>query len=458
MGETQPILPVGDVSTEYDADMSASVEATLIQPSTEVRPDIVPAAPTEYPTSSIAGTELSGSDPDVKIEDAGSDVFGPASVPAVATSKSAKRKGRKASRGKLTRLDTPHSRYKTDGRSGSSRKQAKTARSRSSTAEADVKPTVVACTDDEDEVGDCIVVVEGGTSSARPKSRTLSGVSSAPVQGDRGGLFSASRWISALPGIGNLFSPNRGTHEPVPRDDHSAHVEDVSPAATASGRKRKTPTQLTRSYSEPQLAGSASAARSARTRSQGSLPGSVTGTAKRAKLSQNKSAPVIIVDSDDEEEDPLLLSPESARQKQVEEMAARQSREAQAQTQSSTGRYDGMSPSFSSYDPRHVGTGTDDDADALESQARGSPLAGPSRLGAIQTDANGLVSASPARTAQHARVLDMVKMAQAHAAVIASMNHTDLNEFSEMIDSLKTNVDKVWRQRMSEMRQEGKRR
>ena len=46
----------------------------------------------------------------------------------------------------------------------------------------------------------------------------------------------------------------------------------------------------------------------------------------------------------------------------------------------------------------------------------------------------------------------MVRTAQAHSATIASMNHTDLGEFSEMIDSLKANVDQVWRRRMSEMR------
>ena len=151
-------------------------------------------------------------------------------------------------------------------------------------------------------------------------------------RGERSGLFSASRWISALPGIGTLFSPNRASFPPasaavaetpisaqVVTRHPSVQTQSQSPENSGStGRKRKTPTQLTRSRSDPQLA-SGGTTRSGRTRSQIATP-STKRQNKRQKVAETRSEPIIFIDSDDEE-DPLLLSPESARQRQAEEQA-----------------------------------------------------------------------------------------------------------------------------------------
>lgn len=115
-------------------------------------------------------------------------------------------------------------------------------------------------------------------------------------------------------------------------------------------------------------------------------------------------------------------------------------------TQSSTGRFDGKSPSLDLLIGQVQLLINSDAPESIQTRAGGSRL--PNNT--MTTTNNGK---SPTRTAQHMRVLDMVRTAQAHSAVIASMNHTDLGEFSEMIDSLKANVDQVWRRRMSEMRQ-----
>lgn len=170
-------------------------------------------------------------------------------------------------------------------------------------------------------MGDCIVVA--------PEADDIG---PAP-RGERAGLFSASRWISALPGIGTLFSPNRTTFPPVAETPiamsaSQPQTHSQSPENSGStGRKRKTPTQLARSYSEPQLA-TGTVTRSARTRSQNANATPAVGrSSKRQRLSQTRSEPVVVIESDDDEEDPLLLSPESARRRQAEERAEREERE-----------------------------------------------------------------------------------------------------------------------------------
>ena len=94
------MLPAVDVSTEYDADMSASVEATLIVPTpeAEIRPEPIHTAAISSPVVSEAPTEQSMVEESRSSETPGSDVFGPSSVQ-VAT-KASKRKGRKAARRK----------------------------------------------------------------------------------------------------------------------------------------------------------------------------------------------------------------------------------------------------------------------------------------------------------------------------------------------------------------------
>ena len=99
------MTPAVDVSTEYDADMSASVEATLVVPTTttisadaaaEIRPEPVHTATISSPAVSDTATEQSMVEESRSSEEQGSDVFGPSSLP-VAT-KASKRKGRKAAK------------------------------------------------------------------------------------------------------------------------------------------------------------------------------------------------------------------------------------------------------------------------------------------------------------------------------------------------------------------------
>lgn len=91
------MIPAVDISTEYDADMSASFQATLVEPTPDVRPDTVHTANTSSPAISETATEQSVVEESMSNEEQGSDVFGPASAPV--TSKTGKRKGRKVARG-----------------------------------------------------------------------------------------------------------------------------------------------------------------------------------------------------------------------------------------------------------------------------------------------------------------------------------------------------------------------
>lgn len=210
------------------------------------------------------------------------------------------------------------------------RKKSKASRSRSSTAEIDTKP-VIPDSEGEDEIGECIVV--------NPIPDVQACDLAPAARGEKSGLFSASRWISALPGIGTLFSPNRTAFNPItevpPVHPHSG-VQPLSQSESpdnASSKKRKSTATLKRSYSEPQFAYTGPlVTRSGRTRSQHVAP--TLSQSKRQKLSQTKSVPVVVIDSDDDEEDPLLLSPASARKHDTEEKAkleekARLARESQ---------------------------------------------------------------------------------------------------------------------------------
>lgn len=86
-----------DISTEYDADMSASVEATLV----DVRPETLHQAIPSSPENS--GTEQSiveESVSDVEVEqEADADVFGPASLPVAPKQAKRKAKARKGPKG-----------------------------------------------------------------------------------------------------------------------------------------------------------------------------------------------------------------------------------------------------------------------------------------------------------------------------------------------------------------------
>lgn len=300
-----PIEPLVDVSTEYDADMSASVEATLDQPTADVRPERVHQAPTSSPTPTETSM-VEESVSDVEAEQS-ADVFGPASAPVTAPKQARRKvKSRKAAKGEFSRL-APQRNQRID-RSGG-RKKSRSSRSRSSTADVDPETSLTPVPP---------VAIEGVIKGGSPQTMPVPQVTAAdeefeedpmPVpsqRGEKSGLFSATRWMSVLPGIGGLFSPNRSAFPTTSAQHHTNQSQSPPEVAGAgsSSRKRKTPT-FGRSYSEPQLV----------TASAGRTPRS---SAKRPRVSE-----VIYID-DSDDEDPLLLSPESARQRQMEQLRARE--------------------------------------------------------------------------------------------------------------------------------------
>jgi hypothetical protein len=154
--------------------------------------------------------------------------------------------------------------------------------------------------------------------------------------------------MSRLPALGTLFSPSRhgydlpGEHEDV---NSNQEVDEATPKET--GRKRKGAPQLGRSYSQPELGASAPAPASTRSvrrkttivRENTPAVTRSSRSSKRTKVGSTQSEPVIVVvESDGEDE--LLLSPESAKQRKAEEQRALRENSI-AQTQSSTGRFDG---------------------------------------------------------------------------------------------------------------------
>jgi hypothetical protein len=94
MADSQPdsMVPAVDVSTEYDADMSASLDNTQVPSASEVRPkeDII-GIESSPASSATQSSEVK------KVDDSIVDVFGPAN--AALPKPAPKRKGRKAQRG-----------------------------------------------------------------------------------------------------------------------------------------------------------------------------------------------------------------------------------------------------------------------------------------------------------------------------------------------------------------------
>jgi hypothetical protein len=218
-----------------------------------------------------------------------------------------------------------------------SRKKSRTPRSRSSTAELDVKPAVPETAEENvEEPGDCIVAVN-------PDSLVVSyDLKPAPrrdAAGKAGFISSASRWMSRLPALGTLFSPSRhgfditGEHEDVNEQDHD-------PSTKESSRRRKSTPQLLRTQSQSELGASSSHKRKTLvTRDDSSSLGSRSSrSSKRLKVGITQSEPIVVVESDGEDE--LLLSPETARQRRAEEQKAMRESDL---TQHSTGRFDGES-------------------------------------------------------------------------------------------------------------------
>lgn len=284
-----------------------------------------------------------------QVDDSIVDVFGPAN--AALPKPAPKRKGPKAQRGMYDPFTPWHC---TDIPVTPSRKKSRTPRSRSSTAELDVKPDLIsgAAEEEDDQPGDCIVAIPSPqtTRDVRAVSYDLKPAPRRGEAGKSGFITSASRWMSRLPALGTLFSPSRhgydltGEHEDV---NANQEVDDTTPKD--SGRKRKGAPQLGRSYSQPELGASAPAPTSTRSvrrktaivRENTPAVTRSSRSSKRTKVGSTQSEPVIVViESDGEDE--LLLSPESAKQRKAEERRAL-SENSIAQTQSSTGRFDGTS-------------------------------------------------------------------------------------------------------------------
>jgi len=88
----ESLVPAVDISTEYDADMSASLYKPEEPAVSEERPAEGPIGTESSPAGSIAATDLSSQAEDVPSSGIVADVFGPASKVPEATYK---RRGRK---------------------------------------------------------------------------------------------------------------------------------------------------------------------------------------------------------------------------------------------------------------------------------------------------------------------------------------------------------------------------
>ena len=205
----------------------------------------------------------------------------------------------------------------------------------------------------EDDPSDDVIIVPPPKKSARSSSKPLYELQPAPIRdaaAKAGFISSASKWMSRLPTLGGLFSPSRHAFDTTVNDDIEEEEEEEAQSPAVVGRKRKTPHQLGRSHSQPELSVTTRTSRAKR-----SAPAAVSDApasrAKRPRISHTQSDPAMVA-ADSESEDELLLSPESARQRKAEEEKA--SKEVAAArspvkgTQHSTGRFDGKSTTSTS--------------------------------------------------------------------------------------------------------------
>jgi hypothetical protein len=88
----ESLVPAVDISTEYDADMSASLDKPEEPSVSEERPSEGPIGTESSPAGSIAATDLSSQAESVPSDVVVADVFGPASIVPEPTSKSRGRK------------------------------------------------------------------------------------------------------------------------------------------------------------------------------------------------------------------------------------------------------------------------------------------------------------------------------------------------------------------------------
>lgn len=318
---TESLVPAVEISTEYDADMSASLDKTQEPSISEVRPDDGPAGIKSSPAASTSGTEISSQSDEIAAETPVADVFGPASSVA---KPSPKRKGRKRS---------------------SARHSSKSSRSRSSTAELDVKPTIVSGSYDETEITATRSQKPARLGSKAPYELQL------PQTRDAAGkasfISSASKWMSRLPKL--WLSPSRPAFDTNQDDSVEEDDEEEDPEGSPAvvGRKRKIPHQLGRSYSQPELGATTRTSRSDKRQTPLSRSSSQTRSSKRSKMNHIQPEAVIVIE-DSDGEDELILSPETAKKRKAEEeRASRGSMGGSSplkETQHSTGRFDGKSP------------------------------------------------------------------------------------------------------------------
>ena len=296
-----------------------------------------------------------------------------------------------------------------------------------------MKPSVAIEADNE--ISEEIVAVQPNRKVARSSSKPLYELQPAPTRdaaGKAGFISSASKWMSRLPTLGGLFSPSRHAFDTTINDaEEDEEVEELSPAA--SGRKRKVPHQLGRSYSQPELSATTRAAQIKRPAVAMQSDSSASRSAKRSRISHTQSdTAVVVVDSDSEDE--LLLSPETAKQRRAEEEQASKAladaeKSHAIDTQHSTGRFD----------------------DAPTPNPRAFPanaVAGPSSI--AQPDA------SPVRTVNHARLLEMVQAAERQKQLVESMTFDDLDAFNVLIDTLQIVGKGAMRTRMTALRRDKK--
>jgi hypothetical protein len=423
----ESLVPAVDISTEYDADMSASLDKPEEPSLSEERPAEGPIGTESSPAVSNSATDRSSQEDDTSSDAVDADVFGPASSLLKPTPK--KRGRRKAS--KCTSSQTLYL-VSADSTASSSR-SSKSSRSRSSTAELDVKAPMPV--EREVESSNEVIVLPPTRKIARASSKPLYELQPAPTRdaaAKAGFISSASKWMSRLPTLGGLFSPSRHAFETTSNDDIEEEEEEQEPSPAASSKKRKIPHQLGRSYSQPELSATTRArAQPPAVAINGNTPAS--RSAKRPRISHTQSDPALAV-AESDSEDELLLSPENAKQRKAEEEKASRALAAAepphaSETQHSTGRFDDAPTP----NPR-----------AFPSNAEAGPSALPQPDG------------SPVRTTNHARLLEMVQEAERQKKLVQSMTFDDLDAFNDLIDTLQAVGKGAMRTRMTQMRRDKK--
>jgi hypothetical protein len=187
--------------------------------------------------------------------------------------------------------------------------------------------------DEDDNANVDIIIVQPSKKIARTSSsKALYELQPAPTRdaaAKAGFISSASKWMSRLPTLGGLFSPSRHAFDTTVNEDIEEEEEEEAQSPAASSRKRKTPHQLGRSLSQPELSVTTRTSRAKRP-----APAPVSDTpasrSKRPRISHTQS-------------DTAARQRKAEEEKASKEVAA--ARSPVKETQQSTGRFDGKSKS-----------------------------------------------------------------------------------------------------------------